>query len=89
MKRKLKEFDTNRGLQLDANFESHVSGGCERCRQFDATKPATAALMCLEGAVIYKRDNVVRGRSTAATRPSTFASKAEVKRLMKYKGDPA
>lgn len=89
MKRKLKVFDANRGLQLDATFESHVANGCERCRQFDATKPATAALMCLEGAVIYKRDNVTRPRSVTADRPDNFATKAQMKAAIRYKGDPA
>lgn len=85
----MKEYQATRGIQMDESFPAHVASGCEQCRRFDAGKPATAALMCLEGSVLYKRDNATRKPAERASRPSTFASKAEVKRLMKYKGDPA
>lgn len=86
MKERLKKYDASRGVQLDANFLSHA-GDCEQCRRYDAEKPATLALMCLEGAVLYKRDNAVRPRSETATRAGTYASKATMKSLMRYRGE--
>lgn len=80
-----KTFDANRGLRLDGDWEGH-SQTCERCRQFDATKPATAAVMCLEGAVLYKRDNAVVKR-THVERDEHHATKAQVKAAMRYKGE--
>lgn len=74
------------GVPLDANFVEHCRI-CERCQQFDPSKPATASLMCLEGAVLYKRDNVTRPRVARQERPESFATKAQVKALMRYRGE--
>lgn len=53
--KELKTYVAQRGVQLDADFTSHVAGGCEQCHQFDPERPATAAVMCLEGSVLYTR----------------------------------
>lgn len=85
MKGELKKFDANRGLQLDGDWPSHRSQ-CARCTQFDPAKPATAGVMCLEGAVLYKRDNVERPRTVRAPNPGRV-SKAHLKNIMRYKGE--
>ncbi len=72
------------GIQIDADWLSHRAG-CEDCRQFDESKPATAAVMCLEGAVLYKRDNKPTERRERVEKPDTYASKAQVKAAMRYK----
>lgn len=81
-----KPYDASRGVLLDADFTQHCKT-CERCAQFDAAKPATAALMCLEGSVLYKRDSVVRERKPQADRGDHYATKAEVKAAMRYRGE--
>lgn len=80
-----KNFDPNRGLQLDGTWEDHARA-CDRCAQFDPTKPATAAAMCLEGAILYKRDNAVARRQRVG-RDENRGTKAQVKALMRYKGE--
>ncbi len=80
----MKDFQATRGVQMDDNWESHRRD-CERCRAFDASKPATAAAMCLEGAVLYKRDNQTRPKAVEAPRDEHYATKAQVKSAMRYK----
>lgn len=74
------------GVPLDADWTTHVAQ-CKRCALFDATKPATAVNLCLEGSVLYKRDNEVRVRRAPEDRGEHYATKAEVKRAMRYRGD--
>lgn len=80
-----KTFDPNAGVALDGSWDSHRLL-CERCAQFDAARPATAAAMCLEGAVLYKRDNVVTTRQRIE-RDEHHGTKAQVKAAMRYKGE--
>lgn len=84
MPKTLKQFSADRGILLDAFFTTHAVG-CEQCCRFNAEKPATAALMCLEGAVLYKRDNPVKAPRVVAEKGENFATKAEVRRAMKYR----
>lgn len=79
----LKPYTAARGLQMDAYFTTHAVG-CPQCCRFNENKPATAALMCLEGSVLYKRDNAVVKREHVE-KPDTFATKAEMKRATKYR----
>lgn len=44
------------GMPLDADFRSHADL-CECCRAFDTSKPITATELCLEGSILWKRDN--------------------------------
>lgn len=53
MGKQLKVFDATRGgVLMDATFKDHARD-CAQCVQFKADEPATAALMCLEGSVLY------------------------------------
>lgn len=78
-----KQFRAGLGFMLDGTWGSHAAG-CERCRQFDSAKPATAVLMCLEGAILFKRDNAVTKREHVE-KPDNYASKAEMRRATKYR----
>jgi hypothetical protein len=84
--KELKAFQPGAGFQLDGDFATHTSH-CADCRQFDADKPATAALMCLEGSVLYKRDNPDRRTRSEAQRDDNYATKAQIKAAMRYKGE--
>lgn len=72
------------GIQIDDCFANHVYN-CATCKQFDAAKPASVALMCHEGSVLWKRENGVKVTKEREERSETFASKAEVKKAMRYK----
>jgi hypothetical protein len=83
---KPKNYDPQNGVMMDANFVSHQTI-CDQCKRFDAEKPATIALMCLEGSVLWKRENGITIKREAPAKPDTVVSKDEVKRVMRYKGD--
>lgn len=79
----LKQYSAARGIQMDATWFSHAAS-CSQCRRFNESKPATAALMCLEGSVLYKRDNAVVKREHAE-KPDNYATKAQMKAATKYR----
>jgi len=81
-----KPFHVETGVLLDESWWYHRQV-CERCKSFDAERPATAANMCLEGAVLFKRDNTVRVKRPEPERDDNFATKAQMKALMRYRGD--
>jgi hypothetical protein len=80
-----KNYIADKGVPLDENFLRHTAG-CDKCRKFKPESPASAAHLCMEGAVLWKREN-----ATAAVRQPKYAdsqfraSAAEVKKLMRYK----
>ena len=69
---------------MDAKWADHLRN-CEACRRYDETKPATLALMCLEGSVLWKRENVSGPARQQEARSDNYCSKDELKRLMRYK----
>ena len=79
-----KPYDAQHGIMLDGSFALHCTG-CEECRRFDAEKPATVALLCLEGSVLWKKENHEPTPRVAQHRPETVVSKEAAKRAMKYK----
>lgn len=79
-----KVYHAERGVAIDDCWANHVHH-CVPCRQFDATKPATVALLCLEGAVLWKRENGVKVTPERAEKQETIKSPAEVRRAMRYK----
>lgn len=81
-----KKYDANFGALLDESFATH-SRDCPDCQRFDAEKPATASLMCLEGSVLYKRDNVTRPRSARPERDDNYATKQQIKAATRYRGE--
>ena len=80
----MKKYEAEHGVPLDANWRTH-STDCAECKRFDADKPATIGLMCLEGAVLWKRENAVGPKRQTVDRPDNWASKSEVKAAMRYK----
>lgn len=86
VQKQLKVFTAERGIMLDHNWAEHAAV-CEQCKRFDAKKPDTAGLMCLEGAVLYKRDNQTRPVTPTPPRTDNYASKAQMKAAMRYKGE--
>lgn len=81
-----KIFEAERGVLMDAYFTSH-QGYCAACQRFNPSKPATAALMCLEGAAPWKRDNTKAPKREPVQRSEFFATKGQMKALTRYKGD--
>lgn len=82
--RKKKVYNSSTGITLDANFLTHVAN-CEQCKRFDEKKPGTLALMCLEGTVLWKRENGVTIAPEKPPKGDHWVSKQEAKRQMKYK----
>lgn len=79
-----KQYFPERGVLLDSSFAFHAQS-CESCKRFNAERPETAALLCLEGSVLWKREKAEPAKRKEEWRPPTFVSKAEVKAKMKYK----
>lgn len=81
----MKAYHTNHGIPLDANFVSHTAL-CEQCRAFDPERPQTAVSLCLEGSVLWKRENAVAAPKAPRIQPSgTTVSRDEARRAMRYK----
>lgn len=79
-----KIYNSALGIAIDDCFANHVYS-CATCKQFDAAKPATVALLCLEGSVLWKRENGVKVTPEREEKKSTVVSKAEVKKVARYK----
>ena len=70
-----------RGFPIDAtNFQRHQQT-CKACAGFNSDNPASLSVLCLDGAVLLEG----RERAADEARSSTYASRAEVRRLMRYK----
>lgn len=82
---KKKDYDPKNGVTMDASFADHVTLGCEQCKRFDPNKPATLSLMCLEGSILWKRENGVSVKPQHVEKDSTHCSKEELRRAMHYK----
>lgn len=82
--RQKKIYTAEKGVLLDGNFLTHAAH-CKDCQRFEEAKPASIALMCLEGSVLWKRENAVHVERATQERGPNFASKADVKRAMRYK----
>jgi hypothetical protein len=79
-----KNYEAEKGVLMDANFVSHCSN-CAQCRMFDAERPASISVMCLEGSVLWKRENAVAAKREPVRKSDNYASKDELKRIMRYK----
>lgn len=80
----MREFDKETGqFPLDADFETHKLT-CKQCGSVDA-RPSSLALLCLEGAVLWKNENTVPIKRGPVDKPENFATKAQVKAAMRYK----
>jgi hypothetical protein len=71
------------GVAIDDTWATHVHR-CDACRQFDATKPGTLALLCLEGSVLWKRENQDKSKPKKE-RDESYASPKAIKAAMRYK----
>lgn len=72
------------GVPMDANFISHTAN-CANCKQFDAAAPATFALLCLEGSVLWKRENTDAPKREPLARGQFETTTKHAKELMRYK----
>lgn len=72
------------GVPLDASFAEHREA-CEQCREFSPEQPGSAACLCLEGSVLWKRENVRKPAKLPEPRDDFHVSKAAVKRAMRYR----
>lgn len=86
MKSNLKEYKPDRGVLMDSNFENHAAH-CESCKLFAPDRPATAAHLCLEGSVLWKRDNPAPRSRAEVPRDEHYCTKGEMKRLKRYRGE--
>lgn len=82
---KMKTYHAERGVPIDATFLDHQRNGCEQCKRFDETKPATVALLCLEGAILWKRENGVKVTPEREAKSENIVSKEALRRAMRYK----
>ena len=74
----MKMFYAEFGLPLDASFDIH-RGKCSRCSAGDIKE------FCLEGAVLWKKENVVKPVKAEAEKDPHRTSVAKAKSLMRYK----
>lgn len=73
------------GFPLDgASFAQHAVACADRGR-FDAAKPATLALLCLDGAVLWKKDNAQPVKRETKEHSSYHTSASAARKLMQYK----
>lgn len=84
MTRQKKIFTAERGVALDPYFGMHIHD-CEQCSRYKPSEPATLALLCLEGSVLWKRENKAEVEKKAEYQNPNQTSKAEAKKLMRYK----
>ena len=77
-----KIYNASNGIALDDCLANHILH-CKQCQQFDKDKPATLARCCLEGSILWKRENVIASPSRES--PKFHCSKDELRREMKYK----
>lgn len=82
----MKSYHPEKGVPLDGDFLTH-SAKCDRCKLFDAERPATMSLMCLEGSILWKREHGVAAPKVShiTGNPDHRASKEELRKAMKYK----
>lgn len=80
----MKTYIAATGIPLDDCFTNHLYN-CETCKQFDQKKPATVALLCLEGAILWKRENGVKVTPERPVKDETFVSKDAARKAMRYK----
>jgi len=72
-----------RGVPLDPDFLTH-QGACERCRAFDGL-PASAANLCLEGSVLWKRENIAAPPPDPLPSDENRATKQQLRAVTRYK----
>lgn len=74
------------GVPIDANL-SHHKLGCEQCKRTpaDIVSASDLALLCLEGSILWKRENEVKMRAAADPEKKRRLKPDEVRSLMKYK----
>jgi len=66
------------------SFKGHTVK-CDSCKRFDPEKSSTLALLCLEGAKLWKSENTFTPKREPIIRPVHHATKAQVKAAMRYK----
>jgi len=74
-----------RGFQIEGQTFAQHQRSCPRCGRFDEEKPATLALLCLDGSVLWKKDNTVATERDSRPLSPYHAPAKEVRKLMRYK----
>jgi hypothetical protein len=80
----MKDYAPETGIPLDPTFGTHKLN-CKLCQRFDPERPASASLLCLEGSVLWKRENQVKEKRAPIIRDEYRRSKEEVKAATRYK----
>lgn len=82
--REPKTYNAALGVAIDDCFANHIYS-CEQCKAVDVAKTAALATLCLEGSILWKRENGVKVTKEREEKKDTVVSKAEVKKVMRYK----
>ena len=73
-----------KGVPLDPTFADHLAY-CPTCREFNPLKPTTATRLCLEGSILWKRENIVAPKEIPAPINEFRVTKKEAEAAMRYK----
>ncbi len=73
-----------KGVALDPTFADHLAY-CPTCREFNPLKAATATRLCLEGSILWKRENIVAPKEIPAPKNEFLVTKKEAEAAMRYK----
>lgn len=73
------------GITMHAGFATHIRD-CEQCRAADLATPRALADLCLEGSVLWKRENVVQEQKAPDPEQAKFrTTAANLRKIMRYK----
>lgn len=76
----MKDWISGYGVPMDANFNTHRAS-CELCKAAEDN----LASLCLEGSILWKRENAVQPKKEPTRRSEFWCSKAQMKSLMRHK----
>ncbi len=80
----MKDYDVYNGIPLDHTFAQHILT-CSDCVKVNSANSATLRHLCLEGAVLWKRENQEKRKTGEKIVDDHIVKKSEMWRHMKYK----
>jgi hypothetical protein len=80
----MKRYSAYEGVLLDEDFPAHQEG-CPRCAGVDLSRPASLSGLCLEGAVLFKRDHTQKRKALPGERDPFRGTRDQVRRATKYR----